>query len=98
VCRASRQRWTSKPPVALRRAFIVALLKLRPFEAVPVIIVVTLVVAILLIHVTLGRAGDFAQFGFRFCQYRYIAAAIVFSVPIVWAPMRSSMLLLTFCE
>jgi hypothetical protein len=63
----------------------VALLKLRPFEAVLVIIMITLAVAILLIKVLLTRAGGFAQFGFRFCHYRYIAAAIVFGVPIAWA-------------
>jgi membrane protease YdiL (CAAX protease family) len=63
----------------------VALLKLRPFEAVPVIIVISLAVAILLIDVVSRRAGGFAQFGFRFCHYRYTAAAIVFGVPIAWA-------------
>jgi membrane protease YdiL (CAAX protease family) len=63
----------------------VALLKVRPFEAVPVIIVISLVVAIILIKVGSGNAGGFAQFGFRFCHYRYIAAAIVFGVPIAWA-------------
>jgi hypothetical protein len=63
----------------------VALLKLRPFEAVPVIIVMSLAMAILLIGVVPGRAGGFAQSGFRFCHYRYIAAAIVFGVPIAWA-------------
>ena len=63
----------------------VALLKLWPFEAVPAIIVIRLAVAILLIKVVSGRAGDFVQFGFRFCHYRYIAAAIVFGVPIAWA-------------
>ncbi len=64
---------------------IVALLKLRPFEAVPVIILISLVVAVLLIKLVAGTAGDFAQFGFRFCRSRYIAAAIVFGVPIAWA-------------
>src|SRR5258705_8822715 len=63
----------------------VALLKLRPFVAVPVIIVISLAVAILLIDVVSRRAGGFAQFGFRFCHYRYIAAAIVFGVPIAFA-------------
>src|SRR5260221_5160590 len=63
----------------------VALLKLRPFKAVPVIIVISLAVAILLIKVVSARAGGFAQFGFRFCHYRYIAAAIVFGVPIAWS-------------
>jgi len=63
----------------------VALLKVRPFEAVPVIIVISLAVAILLIKVVSGTAGGFAQFGFRFCHYRYIAAAIVFGVPIAWS-------------
>jgi len=62
----------------------VALLKLRPFKAVPVIIVISLAVAILLIEVVSGTGG-LAQFGFRFCHYRYIAAAIVFGVPIAWA-------------
>ncbi len=63
----------------------VALLRLRPFEAVPVIIVISLAVAILLVKVVSGRAGGFAQFAFRFCHYRYIAAAIVFGAPIAWA-------------
>lgn len=63
----------------------VALLKLRPFEAVPVIIVISLAVAILLIDVASGRTGSFAQFGFRFCHYRYVVAAIVFGVPMAWA-------------
>ncbi len=39
----------------------VALLKVRPFEAVPAIIVISLAVAILLIKVVSGRAGGFAQ-------------------------------------
>lgn len=63
----------------------VTLLKLRPFKAVPVIIVISAAAAILLIDVVSGRAGGFAQFGFRFCHYRYIAAAIVFGAPIAWA-------------
>jgi membrane protease YdiL (CAAX protease family) len=63
----------------------VALLKLRSFEAVPVIIVISLAMAILVIDVVSGRAGGFAQFGFRFCHYRYIAAAIVLGAPIGWA-------------
>src|SRR6266851_2720779 len=63
----------------------VALLKVRPFEAVPAIIVTNLAVAILLIKVVSGTAGGFAQFGFRFCHHRYISAAIVFGVPIAWA-------------
>jgi membrane protease YdiL (CAAX protease family) len=64
---------------------VVALLKLRPFKAVPVIIVISSAVAILLIYVVSGKAGGFTQFGFRFCHYRYIAAAIVFGAPISWA-------------
>jgi membrane protease YdiL (CAAX protease family) len=63
----------------------VTLLKLRPFKAVPVIILISSAAAILLIDVLSGRAGGFAQFGFRFCHYRYIAAAIVFGAPIGWA-------------
>jgi membrane protease YdiL (CAAX protease family) len=63
----------------------VALLRLRPFEAVPAIMVISLGVAILLINVVSGRAGDFTQFGFQFCRLRYIAAAIVFGAPIGWA-------------
>ena len=62
-----------------------ALLKLRPSVAVPVIIVISSVVAIILTKVLSGRSGGFAQFGFRFCHSRYIAAAIVFGVPIAWA-------------
>ena len=61
---------------------IVALLKLRPFEAVPVIIVISLAVAILLIKVVSGRARGFAQFGFRFCHYRYIAARLCSACPL----------------
>ena len=57
----------------------VALLKLRPFVAVPVIIMISLAVTILLIEVLSWRAGGFAQFGFRFCHFRYIATAIVFA-------------------
>src|SRR5882762_7930128 len=63
----------------------VALLKIRPFEAVPAIIMISLAVAILLIKVVSGKAGGLAKFGFRFCHYRYIAAAIVFGAPIAWA-------------
>jgi len=51
---------------------------------VPVIIVISLGVAILLIYVVSGKAGRLRQFGFRFCHYRYIAAAIVFGAPIGW--------------
>ena len=63
---------------------IVALLKLPLFEAIPVIIVITLAVALLLIYVLSRRTGGFAEFGFRFCRYRYIAAAIVIGAPIGW--------------
>jgi membrane protease YdiL (CAAX protease family) len=64
---------------------IVALLKLPPFEAIPVVIVITLAVAILLIRGLSGRTGGFEGFGFQFCRQRYIAAAIVFGTPIGWA-------------
>lgn len=64
---------------------VVALLKLRQLEAVPVIIVISLGAAIFLMYVVSGRPGGFTQFGFRFCHYRYIAAAFVFGVPIGWA-------------
>jgi len=67
----------------------VVLLKLRPFEAVPVIIVISLAAAILLIGVVSWRAGGFAQFGFRFCHYRYIVTPIVFGVPIAWPALES---------
>ena len=63
---------------------IVALLKLRPFEAVPVIIGISTVVSILLIAVLSGRSRGFAQYGFRFCHYRYMAAAIVLGAPVAW--------------
>lgn len=65
----------------------VALLKLQPFEAVPVIIVSSLGMAVLLIYiyVSSGRAGGFKEFGFRFCHYCYIAAAIVFGAALGWA-------------
>src|SRR5260370_42636452 len=63
----------------------VALLKLRPFEAVPGIIVISLAVAILLIYLGSRRAGGFAQFWFRFCHHRYTAAAIMFGLTISWS-------------
>lgn len=65
----------------------VALLKLQLFAAVPVIIVSSLGMAILFIYIYVasGRARDFKEFGFQFCHYRYIAAAIVLGVPIGWA-------------
>jgi membrane protease YdiL (CAAX protease family) len=63
----------------------VGLLKLRPVEAVPIIIVISLTTAIFLIYVVSGRTGGFAGFGFQFCHYQYIAAAIVLGVPIGWA-------------
>lgn len=61
---------------------VVALLKLRPSKAVPVIMVMSLAVASLLIYVPSRKAGSFTQFGFRLCHPRYLAAALVFSVPI----------------
>ncbi len=63
----------------------VGLLRLRPVQAVPIIIVISLTAAIFLIYVVSKRAGGFAQFGFQFCHYRYIAAAIVLGMPIGWA-------------
>ena len=63
----------------------VVLLKLRPPQAVPVIIVISLAVAILLIYALSRRAASFAQFGFRLSPLRYIGAAIVFAGPIAWA-------------
>jgi membrane protease YdiL (CAAX protease family) len=63
----------------------VALLKMQPFEVVPVIIVSSLGMAILLIYVLSARVGGFTEFGFQFCHYRYLAAAIVFGAPVGWA-------------
>jgi membrane protease YdiL (CAAX protease family) len=63
----------------------VALFRLRPLEAVPVIITMSLMVAILLIYAISGRPRGFTQLGFRFCHYRYIAVAIALGVPIAWA-------------
>ncbi len=62
----------------------VALLKLPLFKAVPVIIVMTLAVAIGLIYTVSRNPGGFAEFGFQSCGYRYIAAAIAFGTPIGW--------------
>jgi hypothetical protein len=67
----------------------VALLKLRPFEAVPVIIVISLAVAILLIDVVSGSTGGLAQLGFRFCHYRYMAPRLCSACPM---PGRSQSL------
>lgn len=63
----------------------VALLKLRPVEAVPVVIVISLATAVVLIHAISGSAEGFGHFGFRTCRPRYIAAAIALGVPIGWA-------------
>ncbi len=63
----------------------VALLKLPKSQAIPTIIVISLAVAIFLIYLVSRRTGGFAEFGFRFCPYRYIAAAVVFAAPIGWA-------------
>jgi membrane protease YdiL (CAAX protease family) len=62
----------------------VGLLKLPIFETVPVIIVMTLVLAICFIRAVSRRSGGFAEFGFQFCGYRYIATAIVLGAPIGW--------------
>ena len=65
----------------------VALLKLPLLGAIPVGIIISLAAGLLFIYfmyVMPGGAG-FAEFGFRFCRYRYLAAAIVFGVPIGWA-------------
>lgn len=63
----------------------VALLRLPLIEAIPAIIVISLAAAIFLIHRLSHRIGGFAEFGFRFCRYSYIAAAIVLGAPIGWA-------------
>ena len=62
----------------------VGLLKLPLFKAVPVIILMTLVLAISLIYAVSRGTRGFAEFGFQFCSYRYIASAIVFGAPIGW--------------
>jgi membrane protease YdiL (CAAX protease family) len=65
----------------------VALLKLPLLGAIPAIIVISLAAGLLFIcflYVLPGRIS-LAEFGFRFCLYRYLAAAIVFGAPIGWA-------------
>ena len=61
---------------------LVALLKLPLPKAIPVIIVITLAVALLLIYALSRRTAGFAEFGFRSCSFRYLAAAIVFGAPL----------------
>lgn len=63
---------------------IVALGKLGPPVAVPVIIVMSLAVASLLIYAVSRRTGSFSPFGFRLCPSRYLAAAFLLGVPIGW--------------
>ena len=62
----------------------VALLRLPPFKAIPVLIAISSAMAILLIYLISGRNSKFPEFGFRFCPYGYNIAAIVFGVPIGW--------------
>jgi membrane protease YdiL (CAAX protease family) len=65
-------------------AFVVVALAKLPFEkAVPVIIGISFVMAILLMRV---GSGDIrlAEFGLRSCRPRYIVAAILLGAPVGW--------------
>jgi hypothetical protein len=53
----------------------------KPFlKTVPVIILISLGLAILFIYLISGRINGFTEFGFRACGYRHILAAIMFGV------------------
>jgi membrane protease YdiL (CAAX protease family) len=64
---------------------VVGLLRLRPRPAVPVVILVSLAMALLLAWLLWGKSGGFAQFGFQESRGRYLLAAIVLGAPIGWA-------------
>jgi membrane protease YdiL (CAAX protease family) len=65
-------------------AFVVVALAKLPFEkTVPVIIGISLAMAILLMRVGSGYTS-WAEFGLRSCRARYIVAAIVIGVPVGW--------------
>lgn len=62
---------------------VVALAKLRFAKAVPVIIGISLAMAILLMRLGSGYTS-WAEFGLRSCRARYIVAALVIGVPVGW--------------
>lgn len=61
------------------------LLKLRPAEGVPAIIVISLGMALLFIGFLSHKSGGFDEFGFRLCSHRYLALAIALGAPTGWA-------------
>ncbi len=58
-----------------------ALLKLRPAQEVPAVIVITLGLALLFIGFLSNGSGRFGEFGFRLCGHRYLALAIAVGTP-----------------
>jgi membrane protease YdiL (CAAX protease family) len=64
-------------------AFVVtALIKPQPQAAIPLVIGVSLAIALVFIYVLSSDATGFAEFGFTPSSYRYIASAAALGVPI----------------
>jgi hypothetical protein len=64
-------------------AFIAtALIKPQPQAAIPLVIGVSLAIALVFIYVLSSDATGFAEFGFKPASYRYIASAAALGVPI----------------
>lgn len=53
--------------------------------AVPLVILMSLAVAVALIFALSRRSNGIAEFGFRFCRVRYVVAAVGLGVPFGWA-------------
>jgi membrane protease YdiL (CAAX protease family) len=64
-------------------AFVVtALIKPRPQAAIPLVIGVSLAIALVFIFFLSSGAAGFAEFGFKAASYRHVAAAAALGVPI----------------
>ena len=61
---------------------VVGLVKPRPQIAIPLIIGMSLAIALVFIYFMSGDSNDFSQFGFKLSSYRYIGAAVALGVPV----------------
>jgi membrane protease YdiL (CAAX protease family) len=64
-------------------AFVaIGLLKPRTQTAIPIVIGMSLAIAIVFIYFMPGDSNSFSQFGFKLSSYRYIGAAVALGVPV----------------
>jgi membrane protease YdiL (CAAX protease family) len=64
-------------------AFVaIGLLKPRTQTAIPIVIGMSLAIAIVFIYFMSGDSNSFSQFGFKLSSYRYIGAAVALGVPV----------------